>query len=97
MKKSNEEILFESFIRSAGYHFKKKRVYLPAYWPFNRPSSKYIATIDFEDPEIKVAGYGYPATVTTIAKQLESIFDKKVKITWAGDEPSCSPAIAYGY
>jgi len=95
--KTNEEILFDSYIKSAGLFYEGSRIYLPAGWPFRGSGYRYIATIDFHtsrlnDPkadEIAVEGYGYPVTVTVtvIAEQLKAIFNKKVELVFLSEQP----------
>lgn len=83
--KTNEEILFEAYLQSIGYDYCGSTVYLKKRW-FS--SALYIAEINFNQTNaIVVHGHGYPATVTTIAEQIKSIFKKEVELVFKSDEP----------
>jgi len=91
---TTEEIIFESYLRSNGYHykqFKNPKIYLPKiYLPNGRffQSDKYIAEIDFCSKEkIIVTGYGYPKTLTIITEQLKILFKRDIELNFESDEP----------
>lgn len=91
---SNEDLLFKMYLEKQNLALKegsrrRQCIYLEYNSGFFNKVviSKLIMVFELYDNRIDVKGFGKPLTVTKIAEQLGSIYQKEVKVAFHSDTP----------